>query len=87
MIKESSFKFWFGVFSKLAWVVGISVTTLLVSLRLIGFEIDWKFVWMPLAVTAGVMSILTLILVVWLAIYVPYQYFKIKKEVKKIIEE
>lgn len=86
MKKEFSFKFVIGVISKIMWIVAISLTTLLMSAKLLGFELAWKIVLMPLFIMIGVTSVFTLILVVGLLFYIPYQYFKIKKEIKKIVE-
>lgn len=84
MKKEFSFKFVIGVISKIMWIVAISLTTLLMSAKLIGFELTWKIVLMPLFIMIGVTSVFTLILVVGLLFYIPYQYFKIKKKSKKL---
>lgn len=86
MKKEFSFKFVIGVISKIMWIVAISLTTLLISAKLIGFELTWKIVLMPLFIMIGITSVFTLILVAGLLFYIPYQYFKIKKEIKKIVE-
>lgn len=86
MKKESNLKFAISVISKIMWIVAISLTTLLMSAKLLGFELEWKIVLMPLFIMIGITSVFTLLLVVGLLFYIPHQYFKIKKEVKKIIE-